>query len=207
MSRRRTGIVTLAAAGITALLLTGVAAASPMGGGMGGLATGTPMMGGGATTTVTAPATGTTTLPGLAGGMGRGTIGTCDRSLPGECGAALEGSVEPSTRPRPRRGVQTGFGSRPRALDGLEAARRNTRRQRRHPPPLHPRCVGRPRVPGRAVRRQPHLLGHLRRPERAQVRRPDPRLRGPWHLGRSAEFHGGYQTHSAAHGGAAPPGS
>ena len=102
MSRRRTGIVTLAAAGITALLLTGVAAASPMGGGMGGLATGTPMMGGGATTTVSAPATGTTTLPGLAGGMGRGT--TAGTTM-------MQGGL--GTGPGPTTGTTAGTGTAP----------------------------------------------------------------------------------------------
>jgi hypothetical protein len=56
MSIRRTGILTLAAAGVASLLITGAAIASPMGGGMGGT-TGTTMMQGG-TTGTTQPGTG-----------------------------------------------------------------------------------------------------------------------------------------------------
>jgi hypothetical protein len=59
MSIRRTGILTMAATGITALLLTGAAIAGPMGGGMGGT-TGTTMMQGGTTpTTMMQPGPGT----------------------------------------------------------------------------------------------------------------------------------------------------
>ena len=113
MSRRRTGIVTLAAAGITALLLTGVAAASPMGGGMGGRTTGTPMMGGGVTTTVTVPATGTGPGTGLVGGgMGRGTTAgtTMMQGGLGTGPGPTTGTTPPATGPTTGPGTTTGPG-------------------------------------------------------------------------------------------------
>ena len=71
MNVRRTGVTLLAATGMVALLLAGVAAASPMGGGMGGT-TGTTMMppGGGMGGT-----TSTTMMP-PGGGMGQGHMFT-----------------------------------------------------------------------------------------------------------------------------------
>jgi len=78
MNIRRTGVTLLAATGVAALLLAGVAAANPMGGGMGGT-TGTTMMqpgggmGGTTGTTMMQPTSTTMMQPG--GGMG-GTTST-----------------------------------------------------------------------------------------------------------------------------------
>ena len=93
MSIRRTGILTLAAAGVASLLITGAAIASPMGGGMGGT-TGTTMMQGGATSTtmmqggttptsMMQPPTGTGTGTGTGNGMGTGMGGTTGTTQPG----------------------------------------------------------------------------------------------------------------------------
>jgi hypothetical protein len=73
MSARHTGILTLAAAGIASLLLTGTAIAGPMGGGLGG----TTMMQGGGTGTGMGGTTGTTGTtmmpPGTGAGSGAGS--------------------------------------------------------------------------------------------------------------------------------------
>lgn len=72
MNIRRTGVALLAVTGVVALLLAGVAGASPMGGGMGG-GTGTTMM----RPTGTTQPTGTTMMqPGAGGGMGQGHMFT-----------------------------------------------------------------------------------------------------------------------------------